>query len=284
MACLVTPVLGGFSQLTHRLSLVRVRTLVAGCLAAVALAAAIAVAMSASASAAAKVSCKGIGFTVLHNDQSGGVILPKGSYTVSSPNLACTGRGSASNYFTTFLDKYNHAIPGWKGKQIARGWGTYTKNNSRTQFTVKWSKAKAPGASPGGTCATSQLKVTLGRANATAGTVFYPLKFINKSKTNCTLRGYPGVSAVGKRGKQIGKPARRIASRFRTVTVRPGKQQSSSVGIVDTGNFSVGRCKPVTASGLKVFPPNAATAVIIKKKFSTCSSKASVSLEVRPVK
>jgi hypothetical protein len=271
--------------MAHRLSQARLRALVAAVVAAAALVVAVAVANSASAATSAKASCKGIGFTVLHNDSSGGVILPAGKYTVSSPNLGCTGPGSASSYFTMFLNKYNHAIPGWKGKQIAKGWGTYTKNGSKTQFTVKWSKAKGgAGAAPSSTCKTSQLKVKLGRANATAGTVFYPLKFVNKSKTNCTLRGYPGVSAVGKRGRQIGKPARRIASKYRTVTVRPGKQQSSSVGIIDTGVFSPARCKPVTASGMKVFPPNAATAVVIKKKFSTCSSKASVSLQVKPVK
>ena len=94
---------------------------------------------AASAATPAKASCKGISFSVLHNDRSGGVTLPKGSYTVSSPNLGCK---TASGYFTTFLDKYNGAIPGWKGKQITRGWGTYTKNKSKTQFTVKWSKAK----------------------------------------------------------------------------------------------------------------------------------------------
>jgi hypothetical protein len=87
----------------------------------------------------ATASCKGISFTVLHNDSSGGVTLPKGKYTVSSPNLGCK---PASNLFTKFLDKYNHAIPGWKGKAIAKGWGTYTKNKSNTRFTVKWSKAK----------------------------------------------------------------------------------------------------------------------------------------------
>ena len=260
----------------------RLRTLAAGAVLAAVLAASVVVATSASAATAAAASCKGISFTVLHNDTSGGVTLPAGKYTVSSPNLGCK---PASNLFTTFLDKYNHAIPGWKGKQIAKGWGTYTRNDGKARFTVKWSKAKGGvGGAPSTTCTASQLKVTLGRANATAGTVFYPLKFVNKSKTSCTLRGYPGVSAVGKRGTQIGKPARRTPSRFRTVTVRPGKQQSSSVGIIDTGVFSTARCKPVTASGLKVFPPNAGTAVIIKKKFSTCSSKASVSLTVRPVK
>jgi hypothetical protein len=107
-------------------------------------AAALAVAPAAMAhqrptAATAKASCKGISFTVLHNDSSGGVTLPKGKYTVSSPNLGCK---PASNLFTKFLNKYNHAIPGWKGKQIAKGWGTYTKNKSKTKFTVKWSKAK----------------------------------------------------------------------------------------------------------------------------------------------
>ena len=265
--------------MTIRLSHARMLALVAGGVAAAALA--IAVAATTSASAATATSCTGTGFTfsVLHNDQSGGVILPAGKYSVSSPNLGCT---TASKFFTTFLNKYNHAIPGWKGKAIAKGWGTYTKNNSNTQFTVKWSKAK--GSSQSGGCATSALKISLGRANPTAGTIFYPLKFVNKSGKSCTLTGYPVVSAVTSSGKQIGNAAKRISSKFRTVTVAPGKQQSASIGIVETGNFSASRCKPVTAAGLKVVPPNQSKAVTLKKRFSTCSSKASTSLTVRPIK
>src|ERR1700722_8736249 len=125
--------------MTKRLSHARLRALATGGVAAAALAVTVGVATSATAATPAQASCPGIGFTVLHNDQSGGVPLPAGAYTVSSPNLACK---PASNYFTTFLNKYNGAIPGWKGKAIAKGWGTYTKNNSKTQFTVKWSKAK----------------------------------------------------------------------------------------------------------------------------------------------
>src|ERR1700733_6395900 len=114
--------------MTNRLYTARVRVLAAGGVA-VALAAAAAVATSATAATTAQASCKGISFTVLHNDQSGGVMLPAGPYTVSSPNLGCK---PASNLFTTFLDKYNNRIPGWTGKAIARGWGTYTKNKSTT--------------------------------------------------------------------------------------------------------------------------------------------------------
>ena len=248
--------------------------LMTGAAAVAALAASVAVAAPATAAPA---SCNGISFTVLHNDQSGGIILPGGTYTVSSPNLGCI---TASNYFTTFLNKYNNAIPGWAGVEIAKGWGTYIKNGSSTQFAVKWSKAKRGATS---TCATSALKVSLGQANGAAGTVFYPLNFVNKSKLGCTLRGYPGVTAVTRSGKPIGSPASPIASSYKTVTLLPGKTQSALVGIVETGNFSPSQCAPVMAAGLKVAPPGQSKAVTIKKTFSTCSSTSVISLTVRPV-
>jgi hypothetical protein len=252
----------------------RMRVLTTGAAAVAALAASVALATPATGTPA---SCNGISFTVRHNDQSGAVILPGGSYTVSSPNLGCS---TASNYFTTFLNKYNYAIPGWKGVEIAKGWGTYIKNGSSTQFTVKWSKAKRGTTS---SCATSALKVSLGAANGAAGTVFYPLNFVNTGKLGCTLRGYPGVSAVTTSGTQIGSPASQISSSYKTVTLLPGKTQSALVGIVETGNFSPSQCAPVTAAGLKVFPPGQSKAVTITKSFSTCSSTTVISLTVRPV-
>jgi len=265
--------------MTNRLSHAGRRALAAGG-AAAALAAAVGGATTeATAATPAAAQCTpSISFSVLHNDQSGGVTLPKGTYAVSSPNLSCQ---AASSNFKTFLNKYNGAIPGWTGKQIAKGWGTYTKNGSKTQFTVKWNKATGPTTTA---CATSALKISLGPANGTAGTTFYPLKFVNTSKTSCTLTGYPGVSAVTSSGKQIGNSASRSGGKFRTVTLAPGKQQSSSIGIVDTGNFSPSACAPVTAAGLKIFPPNQSKSVTIKKKFSTCSSTSTTSLSVKPIK
>ena len=254
----------------------RLRALAVGAVASAALVASVAIATSASA--ATPVSCKGISFSVLHNDSSGGVILPAGKYTVSSPNLSCK---PASNYFTTFLNKYNNGIPGWKGKAIAKGWGTYTKNNSTTQFTVKWSKASVPQLRG---CSTSALKVSLGQANGSAGTTYYPLQFTNTSKTTCTLRGYPGVSAVTGSGQQIGNPASRIQSSFATVALAPGTRQSAFLGIVETGNFSPSVCAPVMAAALKVFPPNSGKSLTIKKSFSTCSSTTTTSLRIAAIK
>lgn len=257
-----------------RFSRSRMRVLMTGTAAVTAMAVSVAVASPATAAPA---SCNGISFTVLHNDQSAGVILPGGSYAVSSPNLGCL---TASKYFTTFLNKYNLAVPGWRGVAIAKGWGTFIRNGSSTQFTVKWSKAKRGTTS---VCSTSALKVSLGAANGTAGTTVYPLKFMNTGKLGCTLRGYPGVSAVTGSGKQIGSPASQISSSYRTVTLLAGKSASAQVGIVETGNFSSSQCAPVAAAGLKVFPPGQGKAVTIKKSFSTCSSTTVISLTIKPV-
>jgi hypothetical protein len=79
--------------------------------------------------------CPGIGFTVMHNDRSGGVVLPKGSYRVASPQLGCK---TSSAYFTRFLNKYQGQIPGWTGKQLGTGYGTYTNNRTKQTFTVKY--------------------------------------------------------------------------------------------------------------------------------------------------
>ena len=133
-------------------------------------------------------------------------------------------------------------------------------------------------------CATSALKVSLGRGNGTLGSIFYPLKFTNKSGQACTLRGYPGVSAITHSGKQIGSPASRDPSKFRTVTLAPGKQRHATIRVVDTGVFSKASCKPVTSAALRIFPPNQTQSLTIKAKFSVCSKKSEPSLEVLPVK
>jgi hypothetical protein len=79
--------------------------------------------------------CPGIGFTVMHNDRSGGLVLPKGSYRVASPQLGCK---TASAYFTTFLNRYQGQIPGWTGTQLGNGYGTYTNYRARQTFTVTY--------------------------------------------------------------------------------------------------------------------------------------------------
>jgi hypothetical protein len=134
-------------------------------------------------------------------------------------------------------------------------------------------------------CTTAQLGVKfLNKPNGAAGTIYYPIQFTNKGTHACTLRGYPGVSAVTSSGAQIGKPASRSGNPVTTVTIAPKKSASSMVGFAHTANVPASKCKPVSAKGLKVFPPNQTASVTIKRTFSACSSTSVTYLTVLPVK
>jgi hypothetical protein len=133
-------------------------------------------------------------------------------------------------------------------------------------------------------CATSQLVNWLDtNPNGTAGTIFYELQFTNLGGT-CTLRGYPGVSAVSLSGKQLGSPARRVTGiQVKTITIKRGATVKAALGIVDTGAIPVSKCRAVTAAGLRVFAPNGSRAQVIPFPFSTCSVGGAGSLTIRPV-
>jgi hypothetical protein len=134
-------------------------------------------------------------------------------------------------------------------------------------------------------CATSGLVVWLDtNGNGAAGSVFYNLEFTNLSGRSCSLTGYPGVSAVGLGGAQLGSAASRDRSRKpRTVTLKSGATATAVLRIVDAGNFSSTACREVTAAGLRVFPPNQAASRVVPFPFSACSRTGPVYLTVRAV-
>jgi hypothetical protein len=128
--------------------------------------------------------------------------------------------------------------------------------------------------------------------NGAAGTTFYVLNFINIGPT-CTLRGYPGVSAVGQTGHQIGNAARRQNSvKIKPITLQGtagGSPSNAStahatLGIVEAGNFSPSACHDVTASGLRVYAPNASGASFVSYPFAACSGSGPVFLNITAVK
>jgi hypothetical protein len=122
-------------------------------------------------------------------------------------------------------------------------------------------------------CQTPGLVIWLDtEGNGAAGTIFYELHFTNLSGRTCTLNGFPFLYAVNLAGKQIGRVAafRRPPSP-RLVTVGRGRTVSAVLGIVETGNFSPNVCRPVTAAGIRVFPPNQTRSKVIPFPFSTCS-------------
>ena len=139
--------------------------------------------------------------------------------------------------------------------------------------------AVAPG------CQTPGLVIWLDTSgNGAAGTTFFKLHFTNLSGHACTLNGFPFLFAVNLAGHQVGRRAAFRKPAPHLVTLANGKTATAVLGIVDTGVFSRSACRPVTAAGLRVFPPNQTRSKLIPFPFSTCSRPhGAVSLNVGAV-
>lgn len=132
-------------------------------------------------------------------------------------------------------------------------------------------------------CSTRGLEVWLGvgAGGGQAGSTNYPMEFTNTSGQSCHLYGYPGVSAE-LAGHQVGSPARRNnAVAPQTVTLAAGATAHAVLQITDVS--ALPGCKPVTAAGLRVYPPGAFTAANIPFRFRACSVAGPVFLSIQVV-
>lgn len=133
-------------------------------------------------------------------------------------------------------------------------------------------------------CATSALVIWVTGASGAAGTTYSDLQFTNLGSRTCSLTGYPGVSAVSLGGRAIGAPARRNAVASPAAqTVRPGHTVSALLGIGDAGNYPTSTCRPVTAAGLRVYPPGQTASKIVPYPFATCAGQRDALLSTGPV-
>lgn len=121
------------------------------------------------------------------------------------------------------------------------------------------------------TPAHTQVWLGLGLGGGTAGSVFYPLEFSNVGHRACTLSGFPGVSAIGSGGGQIGPAAGRNGQHHGTVTLAPGATAHAILRVVDWGALC---STEVVAAGLRVFPPGETRAEpIVPFSFGACAHR-----------
>jgi len=144
-------------------------------------------------------------------------------------------------------------------------------------------RAASPAIAPG--CQTPGLVIWLDtNGNGAAGSVFYHLEFTNLSGRRCTLNGYPFITGVNLRGRQLGRRAAFGSGTPHVVTLGAGKTATALLQIVEVGNFPPSACRPVTAAGLRVFPPNQTRAKVVPFPFGACSRSGPVYLTVGPVR
>jgi hypothetical protein len=162
---------------------------------------------------------------------------------------------------------------------------TMTNTSGRAAAFASAALLAATGATVGAThaqaaprlpaCGLPGLHLSVGRVTGGAGSLFYPLRFTNTSGRSCTLRGYPGVSLLGRGHQQIGAPATRNPHAVTTVVVRPGR---TAFATVRTDNPGVApQCRPASAF-IQVFPPGSFRSGLIPYHLRACGS-----FEVNPV-
>jgi Protein of unknown function (DUF4232) len=128
----------------------------------------------------------------------------------------------------------------------------------------------ASAATPKCSPANTQVWLGLGLGGGTAGSVYYPLEFSNVGHHACTLTGYPGVSAYGASGGQVGPPASRNGQPHGTVTLAPGATAHALLRILDWGAVCSTK---VVAGGLKVYPPGENRSEPIPFSFGACAHR-----------
>lgn len=155
--------------------------------------------------------------------------------------------------------------------------------------------ASADAATPA--CTTANLDVWLDTtANDTAGSAYYNLNLTNLSAGSCTLSGYPGVSAITQAGIQLGSAAARndahavtqitLASARGTAGLQTATSRNTAtviLQITDVDNFPSATCVPITAAGLRVYPPNQKSSAVVPFPFHACGKAGPRFLHVESV-
>jgi uncharacterized protein DUF4232 len=133
-------------------------------------------------------------------------------------------------------------------------------------------------------CETPGLVIWLDtNGDAAAGSVYYKLKFTNLSGHACTLNGFPFINPVSLTGSLLGHRAGFSGGPAHQVTLGQGQTATALLQIVNVLNFPASQCKPVTAAGFRVFPPNQTRAKVVPFPFGACSAKAPMFIFVQPV-
>jgi hypothetical protein len=134
-------------------------------------------------------------------------------------------------------------------------------------------------------CKSSAVTVWVGEpGSGTAGSTYYELELSNTSKHACTVFGYPGVSAIAQGDRQLGSAAvRDNPGTSQLITLAPGVTAHFQLRITDVSNYPTSTCHPVTAVGVKVFPPNDFNSQIVTPfVFSACKRHGPKYLGVSP--
>ncbi len=135
-------------------------------------------------------------------------------------------------------------------------------------------------------CTGAVLEAKVLKIGVGGGSSLYTLGLRNTGSTECTLRGFPGVSMVaGSSGTQIGASAQ-TAMESLSLPVKLGSGESATfeLSVAQAANYPPQACQPTAARGLRIYPPGSKQALFLPKAgLVGCANKDKVVLIVGPV-
>jgi hypothetical protein len=160
----------------------------------------------------------------------------------------------------------------------------FAASSSGAVLTADTSRA-APAAVRACTASDLGAWVAVTQVNGTAGSSYWPLQFTNLSRHACAMRGFPGVSAVDRNGRQLGSPASRDhVIPVRTVVLAPGATAHTILRYGDVTVTTARGCHPVFSTfELRIYPPGQHRATYAAFDLEACSHAGAVYLGVEPV-
>jgi hypothetical protein len=129
-----------------------------------------------------------------------------------------------------------------------------------------------------GNCAPTQIKVTHGAANGTAGTIYYPIIFTNTGAT-CAIFGVPAIQPVaGSTHHAVGPLARSLSMGEMPArhVIAKGQSVSVSFGVTEAGNYTPATCVMRPASGVVVTLGTFVTSRYVHLSITVCTKRSSV--------
>jgi hypothetical protein len=132
------------------------------------------------------------------------------------------------------------------------------------------------------TCSSAQLRLSSVRILDAAGQRIWDLALNNTGRATCSLRGYPTVKLLNRRGQATVPAHHARGFTLRTVAISPGRRAFFSLSYA-----SAGPCLPhyFTAYGLDVFPPgNHRGLRLDRPAFTLCSVALGGHPRVTPVR
>jgi len=123
-------------------------------------------------------------------------------------------------------------------------------------------------------CLTFQLHAFIAGQNAGAGNIFTTVALRNSSGAACSITGYPGISLIDSRYRQIGRAARWDPRPVRRVLLLPGGAASTMIRSLNPG-VGTTDCLPPSAA-LRIFPPDERVPLFVPARLSECLGSLSI--------